>query len=86
MQSSPNSLQTFFEETVKKFINIYQKGRHRTDETILKIEQRQCVIGKNTEVGCHFLLQGIFPAQGLNLGLPHRRQILYHLSHQGSLS
>ena len=44
MQSSPNSLQTFFEETVKKFINIYQKGRHRTDETILKIEQRKCVI------------------------------------------
>ena len=24
---------------------------------------------KNTGVGCHFLLQGIFPAQGLNLGL-----------------
>ena len=44
MQSSANSLQTFFEETVKKFINIYQKGRHRTDETILKIEQRKCVI------------------------------------------
>ena len=22
--------------------------------------------GKNTEVGCHFLLQGIFPTQGLN--------------------
>ena len=25
--------------------------------------------GKNTAVGCHFLLQGIFPTQGLNLGL-----------------
>ena len=23
--------------------------------------------GKNTAVGCHFLLQGIFPTQGLNL-------------------
>ena len=33
---------------------------------------------------CHFLLQGIFPTQGLNLGLPHCRQMLYHLSHQGS--
>lgn len=44
MQSSPNSLQTVFEETVKKFINVYQKGRHRTEETILKIEQKQCVI------------------------------------------
>ena len=32
--------------------------------------------GKNTRVGCHFLLQGIFPTQGLNPGLPHCRQIL----------
>ena len=32
----------------------------------------------------HFLLQGIFLTQGLNLGLPHCRQILYHLSHEGS--
>ena len=38
--------------------------------------------GKNTGVGCHALLQGIFPTQGLNLGLLHRRQILYPLSHQ----
>ena len=41
--------------------------------------------GKNTGVGCHALLQGIFPTQGLNPGLPHCRQILYRLSHQGSL-
>ena len=40
--------------------------------------------GKNTGVGCHALLQGILPTQGSNLGLPHCRQILYHLSHQGS--
>ena len=32
-----------------------------------------------------FFLQGIFPIQELNLGLPHCRQILYHLSHQGEL-
>ena len=38
--------------------------------------------GKNTGVGCHALLQGIFPTQGLNPGLLHYRQILYHLSHQ----
>ena len=38
---------------------------------------------KNTGVGCHALLQGIFPTQGLNPGLPHCRQILYQLSHQG---
>ena len=42
--------------------------------------------GKNTGVDCHFLLQGIFPIQGLNPGLLHCRQILYHLSHQGSLT
>ena len=34
-----------------------------------------------TRVGCHFLLQGIFLTQGLNLGLLHCRQFLYHLSH-----
>ena len=42
--------------------------------------------GKNTGVGCHFLLQGIFPTQGLNPGLPHSRQMLYCLSHPGSQS
>ena len=30
----------------------------------------------------HSLLQGILPTQGSNLGLLHRRQILYCLSHQ----
>ena len=40
--------------------------------------------GKNTGVGCLALLQGIFPVQGLNPGLSYCRQILYHLSHQGS--
>ena len=34
-------------------------------------------------VGCHFLLQGIFPTQGSNPGLLHYRQMLYLLSHQG---
>ena len=40
--------------------------------------------GKSTGVGCHFLLQGIFPTQGLNPGLLYYRQILYQLSHQRS--
>ena len=40
--------------------------------------------GQNTGVGSLFLLQGIFPNQGSNSGLPHCRQILYQLSHQGS--
>ena len=40
--------------------------------------------GKDTEVGCHTLLQGIFPAQGLNPSFPHCRWIIYHLHHKGS--
>ena len=40
--------------------------------------------GNSTGVGCHALLQGIFPTQGSNPGLLHCRWILYHLSHQGS--
>ena len=40
--------------------------------------------GKNTGEGCHTLLQGIFPTQESNPGLPHCRQVLYCLSHQGS--
>ena len=40
--------------------------------------------GKNTGVGCHDLLQGIFPTQGSNPGLSHCRRILYQLSYQGS--
>ena len=40
--------------------------------------------GKDTRVGCHALLQGIFPTQGSNSSHTHFRWILYHLSHQGS--
>ena len=40
--------------------------------------------GQNTGVGSLSLLQGIFPTQGSNPGLPHYRQILYQLNHKGS--
>ena len=40
--------------------------------------------GLNTGVDSLSLLQGLFPTQVSNLGLPHCRQILYHLSHQES--
>ena len=40
--------------------------------------------GQNTGVGSLSLLQGIFPTQGSNPGLPHCRRILYQLSHKGS--
>ena len=39
---------------------------------------------KNTGVGGHALLQGIFLTQGFNVGLPHSTWILYCLNHQGS--
>ena len=38
--------------------------------------------GQNTGVGSLSLLQGIFPTQGSNPGLPHCRRILYQLSHK----
>ena len=40
--------------------------------------------GKNTGVGCHFLLQGIFPTQESNWGLLHCRWFLYQLRHKGN--
>ena len=40
--------------------------------------------GQKTGVGSLSLLQGIFRIQGSNPGLPHCRQLLYQLSHQGS--
>ena len=40
--------------------------------------------GQHTGVGNLSLLQGIFPTQGLNQGLPHCKWILYQLGHQGS--
>ena len=36
--------------------------------------------GQNNGVGSLSLLQGIFPTQGSNSGLPHCRKILYQLS------
>ena len=41
-------------------------------------------LGKNTRVGCHALLQEIFPIQGLNPGFLHCRPVVYWLSHQES--
>ena len=40
--------------------------------------------GQNTRMGCHALLQEIFPTQKSNRGLLHCRWILYQLSYQGS--
>ena len=40
--------------------------------------------GQYTGVGSHSLLQGIFPTQGPNSGLPHCRRVLYQLIHMGA--
>ena len=40
--------------------------------------------GQNTGLSSCIILQGIFATQGSNPSLPHCRQIIYQLSHQGS--
>ena len=37
-------------------------------------------------MGSHYFLEGIFLTQGSNSGLPHCRQILYHMNHQRTLT
>ena len=54
--------------------------------TCIRLLRPQDFLGKSTGVGCHFLLSGLFPTQGSNPGLPHCRQTLYCLSHQGNLN
>ena len=46
--------------------------------------QAPLFMGFSSQVDCHFLLQRIFPTQGLNPGFLHCRQTLYHLSNQGN--
>ena len=65
--------------------------KHTFAEWIKKISTISCLKkdkldfpGKSAGMDCHFLLQGIFLIQELNPGLPHCRQTLYRLSHQGS--
>ena len=48
------------------------------------VHQEWDLPGKITEVGCHVLLQGIFPTQGLNLSLLHWQADSLQLSHQGA--
>ena len=68
--------------------NILKKGTYSESHSVVSDSTRLLCpwdsLGKNTGVGCHFFLQGIFPTQGSNPGLLQYRQILYHVSHQGS--
>ena len=57
-------------------VEVWQKTTKFRKAIILQLKKK-----KNTGVGCLFLLQGIFPTQGLNpclLHILHCRQILYH--------
>ena len=63
------SLQLNFKNKVKSLSRVQLFG---TSWTIV----HQAPLGKNTGVGCYFLLQGIFPTQGFEPGLPHCRQTL----------
>ena len=66
----------------------YQSESHSVVSDCLQPNELYCPRnspGQNTEVGSHFLLQGIVPTQGVNSGLLHCGQILYQLSHQESL-
>ena len=52
--------------------------------TGLKQSESRSVVSDSSGVGSRSLLQGIFPTQRSNPGLPHCKQIIYQLNHQGS--
>ena len=60
------------------------QGRKESDTTERLRFHFHLSPGQNTGVGSLSLLQGIFPTQGSNPGLPRCRRILYQLSHRES--
>ena len=75
---------SFPKEAWKKESEVTQSCPTLCDPMDTRLLRPWDFLGKSTGVGCHFLLQGIFPTQGSNPGLLHCRQTLYRLSHQGS--
>ena len=79
-----------FRLKLKKEGKITKPYRYDPNQTpydyIVKVKSLSCVRlpGNSTGVDCLFLLHGIFPTQGSNLGLPYCRQMLKCLIHQGS--
>ena len=75
-------------------VSVWQNGHYafmrvRQKKTEVKVKVTQscltlCDPGQNTGVGSLSLLQGIFPTQKSNRGLPHCRWVLYQVSHQES--
>ena len=80
-------LPVFSKRERKKKKNNSENESHSVMSSSLRSHRLHCpwnTPGQNTRVGSCSLLQGIFPTQGSNSGLPHCRQILYQLSHKGS--
>ena len=70
-----------------KIIHIYESESHSVVSNSLWLHGLHSPWnspGQNTRERSLSLLQGIFPTQGLNPGLPHCRRILYQLSHKGT--
>ena len=72
------------------YMLIYQRNQHNmlkqlsSNSNKFKKRSMPCGYWNNWIMGSLSLLQGIFPTQGSNPGLPHCRQILYQLNHKGS--
>jgi len=65
-------------------LRLDRKQQNSVKQLSFNLKKVKNVKKKNTGLGCHALLQGIFPTQGSNPGLLHWGYILYHLSHQVS--
>ena len=79
--SHPSLHEIFPEVKVKSFSRV---RLFATPWTVAYQASPSVGFSRHTGVGCHFLLQRIFPIQGLNPGLLHCSQILNPPNHQGS--
>ena len=78
MNQSYSNPSSFFNFTLKV------KGAQSYPTLCNPVDSPWASPGQNIGVGNLFLLQGIFPTQGSNPGLPHCRRILHQLGYQGS--
>ena len=83
---TPDSYMGFgYRKDLKEFTELLHSQSESESHSVVSDSFPWNSPGQNTGVGSLSLLQGIFPTQGLNLGLPHCRQVLYQLSYRGSL-
>ena len=78
-KTNKHNKQTHVKQTQMKVTQLCLTLCNLIDYTVHGILQARIV-----EWGRHAILQEIFSTQGLNPCLPHCRQFLYQLSHQGS--